>query len=289
MRILVTGGTGTVGSRVVRRLVERGEDVRVLIRSEEKRKALPPRATGVIGDLKDPASLDAAMSGVEKLFLLTPLSRTEAEEGLNAVRAAQKAGVKHIVYMSVHNVEECPEAPHFRSKIEIQNAIEVSGIAYTFIMPNNFQQNDYWFKQAMLEYGVYPQPFGHVGLSRVDTDDIADAVVNALTQPGHEGKRYPLVGPEGLTADDTARIWARHLGREIRYAGDDLESWSQQASKMLPVWMVDDFKIMYDFFQRKGLKATQSDLASTRKILGRQPRSFEQFAAETAKQWKTDK
>lgn len=286
MKILVTGGTGTVGSEVVRLLTAKGQAVNVLVRSEEKKKGLPARASGVVGNLDDRDSVGRAMEGVGKLFLLTPLSQTEAEEGLNAVEAAKQSGVKHIVYMSIHDVEKCPEAPHFKSKIEIQDAIEKSGVPYTYIMPNNFHQNDLWFKDAMLQYGVYPQPFGSVGLSRVDTRDIAEAAVNVLTQDGHEGKRYALVGPDVVTASDTAKIWSRHLGKEISYGGDDLEAWAVQARQMLPGWLVDDFKIMYDFFQKKGLKASADDMAGARKIVGHEPRSLDAFAAECAALWK---
>ena len=286
MPTLVTGGTGTVGSEVVRQLAARGEDVRVLVRSEEKAKGLPARARGVVGNLDDRHSLDRAMQGVDKLFLLTPLSETETQEGINAVEAAKAAGIRHIVFMSVHEVEKCPEAPHFKSKIDIQAAIEKSGIPYTYVMPNNFYQNDVWFRPAMLDYGVYPQPFGDRGLSRVDTRDIAEAVVHVLTQPGHAGKRYPLVGPDVLTGKQTASIWGKALGKEIAYGGNDLDAWEKQAKQGLPGWMVDDFKIMYDFFQRKGLAATNDDLAQTRKILGREPRKFEDYARENARAWK---
>jgi uncharacterized protein YbjT (DUF2867 family) len=287
MTILVIGGTGTVGSEVVRQLAARGDQVSVLVRSEAKAKALPKGVTPVTGDLNDPPSLRSAMKGIDKLFLLTPLSENEAQEGINAVDAAKNARVRHIVYMSVHDVEKVPEAPHFKSKIDIQSSIEKSGVPYTYIMPNNFYQNDVWFKQAMFDYGVYPQPFGDAGLSRVDTRDIAEAVVNVLTQPGHEGKRYPLVGPDALTAKETAAIWGRSLGKDIRYGGDDLDAWSVQAKQGLPGWLVDDLKIMYAYFQSKGLRASRDDLAKTRAILGREPRRFEDFAKESGRAWKS--
>lgn len=286
MSILVTGGTGTVGSEVVRHLAARGDDLRVLVRSEEKAKGLPKGARVVVGNLDDPKSLRAAMGGVDKLFLLTPLSETETQQGTNAVEAAKATGVRHIVFMSVHDVEKCPQAPHFQSKIEIQAAIQKSGIPYTFIMPNNFYQNDAWVQQALTGYGVYPQPIGDRGLSRVDSRDIAEAVVNTLTQPGHEGKRYSLVGPDVLTGNRTAAIWSEALGKPIAYGGNDLDAWEKQARQGMPGWLVDDLRIMYAFFQREGLPATTEDLAQTRKILGHEPRKFEDYARENAKAWR---
>ena len=63
-------------------------------------------------------------------------------------------------------VDRAPHLPHFGAKLPIEAAIKASGIAYTIVRPNNFYQNDYWYKDAMLQYGVYPQPLGGVGLSR---------------------------------------------------------------------------------------------------------------------------
>lgn len=287
MSVLVIGGTGTVGSQVVARLVERGENPLVMTRSADKAGNLPRGARGVVGDLTRPESLASAMKGVDRLVLITPVSQTEAEEGTAAVRAARQAGVRRIVFMSVHDVEKIPEAPHFKAKIDIEQAIGEAGIPSTIIMPNNFFQNDHWFKQAMLEYGVYPQPIGDVGLSRVDVRDIADAIAGAVTEPGskHEGQRYPLAGPDPLTGAGTAAVWGRSMGRAIRYGGNDLDAWAKQAVQMLPEWMVHDFRIMYAAFQKLGLRATSADLAQQAKILGRAPRRFEDFAAETARAW----
>ena len=286
MSILVTGGTGTVGSQVVRRLVERGQHVSVLVRSTGTAKALPAGAQGIAGDLQDPGSLSKAMQGVERVFLLTPLSPIEADLGIAAVKVAKAAGVRHLVYMSVYKVEAGPHIPHFKSKIEIQKALKDSGIALTLIMPNNFYQNDDWFKQAILEYGVYPQPIGDIGLNRVDVRDIADAVANALTQPGHEGKRYALVGPDALTGKAVADTYSRYVGRTIKYGGNDLDAWEAQALKMMPDWMVHDLKIMYRFYQEQGLVASREDLAEQAKILGHSPRTFDAYVREVTTAWR---
>lgn len=285
MSILVIGGTGTVGSPVVRGLLGRGVRVRVLIRSAEKAKSLPEGAHSVRGNLTEASTLAGAMKGIVRVFLLTPLSQTETEEGLAAVRAAQAAGVRHLVYLSVHHVDHAPHVPHFKSKIAIQKALKDSGMAFTLIMANNFYQNDYGFKQAIMQSGIYPQPIGHIGLHRVDVRDIAEAVVNVLTQPGHEGKRYPLVGPESLTGQGVAEVYTRHLDREIRYGGNDLEAWAAQAIRTLPAWMVRDFKIMYQFFQEHGLLATEEDLAQQEQILGHPPISFDAFVGEVTGAW----
>ena len=171
MKHLVIGGTGTVGSQVVRELLARGEQVRVLTRKAEKTKQLQGVETR-IGDLLDPATLKSAFPGNDGVFILNPVSTTETHEGLMAVNGAMAAGVKRIVYMSVHHADAAPHIPHFASKIPVETAVKDSGIPYTILRPNNFFQNDLWFKDTMLQFGVYPQPVGDVGLSRVDRKSV---------------------------------------------------------------------------------------------------------------------
>lgn len=286
MRHLVLGGTGTVGSIVVRGLLERGETVRVLTRSAERAKDLPKGTEAVIGDLTDPGTYEKIFSGYENLFLLTANGPTDLMEGLVAVNEAKRTKTKRVVHLSIHDVEKCPEAPHFASKIAIEQALKAIGVPHTILRPNNFYQNDLWFKDAILQYGVYPQPIGDVGISRVDTRDIGEAAVRALTEDGHLGKTYALVGPDPLTGADCAAEFAKALGKPVAYAGNDLVAWARSMAPYMPAWAVYDYALMYASFQSKGLKATPAQLGETRTILGREPRRFSDFVKETAAGWK---
>lgn len=284
MKLLITGGTGTVGSHVVRALLERGAgDVQVLTRDASKE--LPPGVEAVEGDLKTPATVRSVFDGVEGLFLLNAVSPTEAHEGLMAVNGARAAGVDRIVYLSVHDVDAAPHLPHFGAKIPVEAAVRKSGIPFTILRPNNFYQNDLWFREALLQHGVYPQPLGDVGLSRVDVRDIAEAAAISLTGSGREGETIDLVGPEVLTGESTAAIWSVVLDRPVAYAGDDTEEWERQARESMPDWMAYDFRLMYEHFQAHGLEATQEDLDRLTDLLGHAPRRFEDFARETAAAW----
>jgi uncharacterized protein YbjT (DUF2867 family) len=257
MKVLVTGGTGTVGSQVVNDLVARGATVSVLTRDPAK-ATLPAGVAGVKGDLAEPASVREVFNGFEGVFLLNPVSKTEAYEGLMGVAGMRLAGVKRVVYLSVHDVEGASYLPHFGSKVGVEHAVRTSGMAWTILRPNNFYQNDYWFKDALQQFGVYPQPIGPTGISRVDVRDIGEAAAIAFTSAGHEGQTYDLVGPRAVTGEETARIWAEALGRPITYGGDDLDAWEQQFLQYMPDWMVFDFRLMYAHFQKNGLKATSS-------------------------------
>jgi uncharacterized protein YbjT (DUF2867 family) len=287
MSSLVIGGTGTVGSQIVTRLLDKGEQVRVMTRSADKQATLPAGAEGAIGDLSDPPSLQRVFAGIDSAVLITVVHPDETAHGLFAVKAARKAGVKKIVYMSVVMPPGSTQIPHFASKIPIENAIKESGMAYTILRPNNFFQNDLLFGEAIVKYGVYPQPIGLVGLNRVDVRDIADAAVSSLLESGHEGQTYDLNGPDVLTGKNVAAAFGRHLGTEVNYGGDDLDAWSENALTMLPAWMVHDFRIMYKYFQDHGMRATASDSAEMEKVLHHQPRAFDAFVAETVAGWKS--
>lgn len=288
MKVLVIGGTGTVGSQVVRELVARGADVRVLTRDPGKAKGLPGGAQAVKGDLLDPATVRSVFTGIDAVFLLNAVSATECHEGLMAVNGARLAGVGRIAYLSVHKVDQAPHLPHFGSKVAVEIALKASGIACAILRPNSFFQNDYRYKDVMLQYGVYPQPIGDVGVSRVDIRDIAEAAAIWLTAapaaPGIE--THNLVGPTAHTGRSTAEVWSGALGKPIAYAGNDLDAWEKQAVQMLPPWMAFDLRLMYAHFQEKGLAATPADIESLTSLLGHPPRSFEDFAAETARTWK---
>jgi uncharacterized protein YbjT (DUF2867 family) len=287
MDVLVVGGTGTVGRLVVQELLTRGARPRVLTRSREKAAALGPNVVGAVGDAGTPASLPPALEGIAVVVLITALGPRETAEGQAVVEAARQAGVARLVFLSVHEVERCPGAPHFRAKIEIQKAIEASGLAWTTVMPNHFFQNDLWFREAMMEHGVYPSPFGEVGLSRVDARDIGEAMATAALESGHEEQRYPLVGPAVLTAPQTAAIWSRYLRREVRYAGNDLEAWARRLKGQVSDEMIADLRVMYAYFQEKGVPASQADLRQQGRLLKHVPRRFEDFVSQTAAAWRS--
>lgn len=280
MNYLILGGTGTVGSGVVRGLVEQGHSVRVLTRSEDRAKHLPKGAEVVVGDLTDPHTFERSFSGSGHLFLLNAVSSTELQEGLSALNEAKKRSYRKIVYLSIQDVEASPHIPHFASKIAIEAAIRDSRVPFVIIRPNSYLQNDYRFKDAIISHGVYPLPIGNLGVSRVDTRDVSEASVNALTNDSFNNKSFTVAGPEPWTGEKTAEQYSQVLGKEVKYVGYDVGAWYQQALQMIPAWMAYDLAIMYTRFQDEGLKATPAQMKETETILGHPPRSFTDFARE---------
>ena len=280
MKTLVIGGTGTVGSQVVKLLLQQHQPVRVLTSSLENAARLPETVEAVIGNLNVPETLEGIFAGVDRVFMLNASSQTEEKQGQNAVAAAVRAGVRKIVYQSIHNVRKSEYIPHFQPKILIEDAIIQSGLNYTFVSPNNFFQNDFWFKEAIVNYKLYPQPIGDIGLSRVDIRDIAEVAVKALLSDDYLGQTIPLAGPEVLTGPRVAHILSEQLGYAVSYAGNDLDAWAAQARLYMPAWLVEDWKLMYQLFHREGVLASEEDLNTLTQVLGKAPRSYADFVKE---------
>jgi uncharacterized protein YbjT (DUF2867 family) len=287
MKVLVIGGTGTVGGATVRRLVRAGVDTRVMTSSPTKLGSLPEAVEGVLGDLASPTSLESAMREVERVFLVTPLHPREADLGRTAVLAAARVAVRHLVFLSVYGLEAAPHIPHFGSKAEIESSIREAGLPHTVLRANTFYQNDLAFRDSLMTDGVYPLPLGSMGVSRVDVRDIADAAAAALTRPDHPGGRFPVVGPEPWTGQRVAEVWGRVLERQVHYAGDDLDAWELRVADRFPGWLASNLRVMFEFFQSHGLRAERADLTRQAELLDHPPRRFQDLAAEVADAWRS--
>ena len=283
MKILVTGGTGHVGSEVVKQLQKRNAEVRFLIRKEGV--PVPAGVEPVIGDLLDPVSIQKAMQGVDKLYLLNAVLPDELTQGLIAYDLAKKLKLGHIVYHSVFRVEHFKDVPHFASKLAIESALREFDLPFTIIRPNYFIQNDASLKDPLMKAGIYPMPLGPVGVSAVDVRDIAEAAAIVLTSDGHYGKTYNVNGPEVLSGPKVAAIWSSVLGKEIHYAGDDMDVFEEQMRKSAPSWSAFDIRMMFEGYLERGFIAGDGDLETLTKLLGHAPRRYEDFARETFLSW----
>jgi uncharacterized protein YbjT (DUF2867 family) len=283
MKILVTGGTGRIGSGVLRELRKRGADVRVLVR--KKGTSLPDGVEVAVGDLLDPVSVQKAMDGVDKLYLLNAVSPDELTQGLIAYDLAKKLKLKHIVYHSVFRVEHFKDVPHFASKLAIETALREFDVPFTVLRPNYFFQNDASLEDPLTKAGIYPMPLGQVGVSAVDVRDIAEATAVALTSDRHQGKTYNLNGPKVLSGPKVAAIWSSLLGKEVHYTGEDMDAFEEQMRTRAPSWSAFDIRMMFQGYLERGFAAEEDDLKTLTELLGHEPRSYEGFARETAFEW----
>ena len=286
MKILVTGGTGNVGGAVVRELLQRGAEVRVLARKQPEPGKLPTAVEVAIGDLLDPASVEQAMQGVDKLFLLNAVVTDELTQALIAYGIAKRVGIKHVTYLSVFRVDQFRDVPHFASKLAVENAMREFGVPYTILRPGYYIQNDAGLKDALTGPGVYPMPIGTMGIAAADVRDIAEAAAISLTEDGHDGQTYDIVAPTMISGPGNAALWSQLLGREIHYTGHNFDQWEQGMRTRMPSWSAFDLRMMFQGYFDRGFASTETEIARLTQLLGHAPRSYEDFAAETAASWK---
>jgi uncharacterized protein YbjT (DUF2867 family) len=289
MAILVTGSTGVVGTQVLDHLAGSGAQVRALTRTPEKAQ-FPEGVTAVQGDLSDVDGLRRAMSGVSTLFLLAPNAADELTQALQALSVAREAGVKGVVYLSVFKGADYVDVPHFTGKHTVERMIEHCDLPATVLRPAYFIQNDVRQKEPLLTHGVYGMPIGAKGISMVDVRDIGEAAARELLRRERAADRLPretyeLVGPEAITSESVASIWADVLGRAVRYGGDDLDLLEQRLKAVAPGWLAFDMRLMMNRYQQDGAVASKAEIDHFAALLGRRPRSYRDFAVETAAAW----
>ncbi|QWB23386.1 MULTISPECIES: SDR family oxidoreductase [Streptomyces] len=205
--ILVTGGTGTLGGHVVPLLRAAGHEVRILSRTAR------PAADGieyVTGDLLKNEGVDAAIEGAGTVLHLAGGPKGDDEATRNLVRAASRAGVRHLVYISVIGADRVPLA-WMRTKLESERAVADSGIPWTTLRAAQFHDLTLTMVEKMAKLPVFPVP-GGLRLQPVDSREVA-ARLAELTLGAPSGLVPDLAGPHVHTLAELARPYLRLRGR----------------------------------------------------------------------------
>jgi uncharacterized protein YbjT (DUF2867 family) len=208
--ILITGATGHIGTHLIKQLAAKGYPVRALVHSREKAAGLPQEVERVTGDLARPATLSAAVDGVDRVFLLDP--STGLDFTRNMVEVSLQVGVRLIVDLSSIGAGLDPVPILLRSFSAREAIIKDSGMAWTILRPGQFMSNALWWRPSIQAERVVRDPVGPGHLASIDPADIAAVAAIALTQEGHAGEIYTLTGDELLT---TKMNWARHVAPPV--------------------------------------------------------------------------
>ncbi len=277
--ILITGATGNNGQELVRQLTALGERVRAFVRTLATAQHLAgPNIELAAGDFDHPESLDTALHGVERMFLLTPVAEHGARWQRTAIEAAQRAGVKHLVKFSGMGADARADAELLRLHGETDDMLRTSGVPFTIVRPNSFHQNMLASADTIKTQGVFYWPLKHAAQSTVDIRDIGAVAAAIFTSSGHEGKTYVLTGPEALTFHQVAEKLSLVLGRQIRYVDVPLSAAADEMRKSgMPEWNVRAVSDLLRYFA-SGAAATVTDTIP--RLLGRPAISFERFAQD---------
>jgi uncharacterized protein YbjT (DUF2867 family) len=277
--ILVTGATGTNGQELVRQLSAAGQATRAMVRDPAKAGYLKgPNVELVAGDFDHPQTLDAALQGIEKAFLLTPVAERFIEWQKAFISAAQRAKLKHVVKFSGMGADPKAGAELLRMHDETDEWLRSSDLPFTILQPNSFHQNMLASAESIKSQGKFYLPLKNAEQSTIDVRDINAVAARVLTTPGHEGKTCVLTGPEALTFQEVAQKLSAVLGRKIDYVDVPLAAAADAMRKSgMPEWNVRAVSELLDYFA-SGAAAEVTD--TVQHLLGRPAISFEQFASD---------
>jgi uncharacterized protein YbjT (DUF2867 family) len=275
--ILVTTA-GKVGAEAARLLAVRGLSVRVLVRDPEKAGALADAGVEIaVGDLDVPASIDRAMAGVSSVVLVSP---GVPEQELAVVAAAARAGVSHVVKATSKASADSPIARR-RGQTEIETGLAASGLPHTLLRSNAYMQNTLALAPAIARTSSFGSSAGKGLTGMVDARDVAAVAAAIAAAPDdHAGRTYRLTGPELISNDDVADVLTKLLGRTIAYREMSFE---ENKNAMIGAGVpaaIAEMNAQAFSLTADGDAAWLSD--DVESILGRRPRSYEQFAADYA-------
>jgi uncharacterized protein YbjT (DUF2867 family) len=277
--ILVTGANGTTGSEITRQLVAGGRPVRALLRRRENGAKLPRAGLELAtGSFEDIPSLDAAMKGVEAVFLISFEHPEQLALQANVIEAARRAGVRMVARLSASSADPDSPDPLIRNHGKGDEQLAQSGLGHVLIRPQ-------WFDQNFLTYcpgGVIRLPAGEARLPFVDVRDIAAVAVKALTEPGHNGRAYVLTGPEALSHAEVAAMLSAATGKRFAYEDVAPETYRRQLiEEGASAYYADLILNLFARMRQRGRAEVHDDI---RKVLGRPAISFRQFARDYADQ-----
>lgn len=278
--ILVSGATGTNGSALVEELAARGVPVRAMVRAPDKAGSVEREGVeAVVADFGAPETLDAALEGVEKAFVVTPPDPREPEWERNFVDAAKRAGVRHVVKLSVAGADEGAPVRFGRVHAEAERYLEGSGIGYTILRPTGFMQNTLAYAGSVSSEGRFYAPLADAKVAWIDVRDIAAVAAETLTGEGHEGKVYDLTGPEALSNREIAQKLSAALGKTVEHVEVSYEGAREaMVGAGLPEWLADGLIELNREVYEPGYAAQTAN--GVEEATGRRPRSFDEFARD---------
>jgi NAD(P)H dehydrogenase (quinone) len=270
MKILVTGATGKLGSKVVESLLKSvpASDLAVSVRKPEKAEGLRARGVEVRqGDFDRPQDLDAAFKGIDRLLIISADgdNETRIQQHANAVQAAERAGVKFIAYTSLANATESQNLmapPH----VATEAAIIKTGIPYSFLRNNWYLENEIGSIQGAIAGAPWVTSAGAGKVGWALQQDYADAAAAVLVGNGHENTVYELSGPL-LTQEELVSALGKVAGMEIPVQQVSDEQYAEIMKGLgLPDFVVSIVVGIQESIRNGSLEVESNDFE---KVLGR--------------------
>ena len=281
-KILITGATGSIGTELAQQLAAQRISFRVMVRSLENTQQLSRLAGAeiVTGDFNNTPSIQQALNGIEHAFLLTNSSEQAETLQSNFVEVAAEAGLPHLVKLSQWEADIHSPVRFLRYHAAVEQKIQQSGIAYTFLRPNLFMQGLLGFRELIANTGKFFASVGEATISAIDIRDIAAVALTTLTSQGHEGKIYNLTGPEALTHQQMAHYLAQALDRPVQFVHVTPADMRQALLSVgFPEWQTEGLIEDYAHYARGEASQVSPDVE---RVTGKAARTFETFAQDYA-------
>jgi NAD(P)H dehydrogenase (quinone) len=230
--ILVTGAAGKTGMAVIKALAARGAAVRALVHRPERSADVAAQGARevVVGAFEDAAALAAAAHTSGVIYHICPnVSPHEVAYARAVTVAAKAACVARFVYHSVLH-PQVEAMPHHWAKLRVEEMLLASGLAVTILQPTAYMQNILAGRHSIIADGAYRIPYPvSTRISLVDLRDVAEAAARVLTEDGHVGAAYELVGTAALTQSEVAEALSLAVGRPVRAVAETVETWETHA------------------------------------------------------------
>jgi len=213
---LVIGALGNVGTEVIKQLQAEGHVIRAADIDEKKlREKFGDSVECIRFDFCDERTYEATFRGVQKMFLMRPPHISNVKRDMfPAIDAAKRAGMKHVVFLSLIGIEKLTFVPHYK----VEQHLKEIGLQTTFLRCSFFMQNlNTTHRQEIKERSEIFVPVGNAKTSFIDVRDIGAVAAVMLTKEGHPGKNYDLTGSERLDYWQAAKMMSEELGRKITY------------------------------------------------------------------------
>lgn len=278
--VLIAGATGNIGRELVPRLRSSGFSVR----AGSTRGATVSGAESHTLDLLEPASLPAAFEDADAAVIITPAHPRMVEMTANAVEAAREAGIMHLLRVSGAGADPTSETAIARVQGQCDQFVIESGLSYTLLRPKNFMQNFATFLGDMVRSGTVYSSQGDGRIPFVDVRDIAAVAAEVLSNPQpHFGQAYILSGKEALSNAEALALISQKTGMPIELVPIPEEAAVEGMRQAgMPDALVGMMSSLNQIIAAGWVAEISPDIGN---ILGREPVSFEQFAADYRETW----
>jgi uncharacterized protein YbjT (DUF2867 family) len=252
-----------------------------MVRSSKDATRLPKTsATVVIANFDDRRSLEAALDGVTRAYLVTPSSQDAEAQQVRFAELAAAAGVKRLVKLSQFAADETSPVRFLRYHAAVERRIRELGVGFTFLRPNLYFQGLLAFQPMIAAQGHFVAPIGNARVSAVDVRDIAAVAGIALTEDGHDGKTYTITGPVAVTHAEMASALAKATGRPVAFIDVPQDTFAAALTAAgVPLWQVDGIVEDYAHYARGEAQAISPHV---RELTGVDPRDVMRFAEDYA-------